>query len=424
MRPDPAPRSDALLSRLQPFGMRFGLERTRRLLGLLGDPHLDRPAVLIAGTNGKGSTASLLAHIAQAGGYRCGLYTSPHLESVTERVTLDLAPVSDRQLAEALERVIQTSVRETGEPPTSFEAMTIAAFLIFRDQQVDLSILEVGLGGRLDATNVCEPTLSVITSISFDHEAFLGDSLADIAREKAGIMRRDVTTLAWPDDPEIASVLHQAADAEGARLRDAGSVRLETTTRPHAIPRGFRLLTENGTYELRLHLPGSHQQRNAALAVMAAEALAAAGWPALDAAAIEAGVAACRWPGRLEWIETNQRRVLLDVAHNRAGVEALASYLTHLEKRPDLVFGALADKTLDASLPRLADAVDRVFLTRPASERAADPERWLPYFPQRSTVIEPEAIRAVERALEASRGPLVVCGSTYLVGEIRSWLAR
>ncbi len=405
--------------------MRLGLDRTRRLLEDLDSPHLAVPVVLVAGTNGKGSTAALLANITQAAGYRTGLYTSPHLTSVTERVAVNQQSITDRRLACYLERSLEAAENLGCEPPTYFEALTVAAFLYFRDQRVDLAIMEVGLGGRLDATNVSEPILSIITSISLDHEEHLGNTVEAIAREKCGIMRRDVPTIAWPETAELTGLLRQTAINKGAVLKLAFPSDSSTTESGDAGYQHVQLQTHHQTYTLELHLPGNHQLRNTNLAVLAAEMLSTTGWPAVDTRAITTGVATCRWPGRLEWIKLGDgRRVLLDVAHNSAGIEALTRYLAQLSDRPNLLFGALAEKTIDSVLLRLADAVDQVVLTRPRNPRSAPPTRWHPLFASRPTTLETDPTLALERALELTEKTLLVCGSTYLVGEVKRLLAQ
>ena len=420
-----ARRSDALLSRLEFFGMRLGLDRIRQLLHALGDPHLASPIVLVAGTNGKGSTAALLSSMSRAAGYRTGLYTSPHLHSVTERFAVDGRAISDRRLAGYLELSFEQARARDGELPTYFEALTVAALLYFRDLGVDIAIMEVGLGGRLDATNVCEPQLSLVTSIGLDHEAHLGDTVESIAREKSGILRRGRPAVALAGTPEVARVLEECAQRVGAELELADRLEVSTSTPHAACPQRARLQTPRGAYDLELHLPGRHQLRNLAVAVRAAEILADSAWPALDANAIASGVASCRWPGRLEWIALpNGRRVLLDAAHNAAGMEALLSFLDHTGERPDLLFGALAEKSIDPLVTRLAASVQEIVLTRPSSGRAADPDRWLPLFANRTVRVENDPQRALKRALAISQRTLLVCGSIYLIGEIRSLLLQ
>lgn len=421
----PAPSSEALLSRLELFGMRLGLDRIRRLLAAFGDPHLAVPVVLVGGTNGKGSTAALLAAMGRAAGCRTGLYTSPHLESVTERLTVDGCEIDDSRLAGYLQAAVERAGDLGEEPPTYFEALTVAAFLWFRDRETDLSVLEVGLGGRFDATNVSEPVLSLITSIDFDHEAHLGDSLASIAFEKSGILRRDRPAVAWAGSPEVARVLRERAFETGALLELADPLRIRASTAAGACPQRARLRTARGAYALELHLPGRHQLRNLTVAVRAAERLAESGWAAMGEAAITAGTAACRWPGRLEWITLDDdRRVLLDAAHNAAGIEALLGFLDRSGERPDLLFGALAEKSIDVQLKQLATRVHSVVLTRPASRRSADPEHWAPYFGGLSVRFEADLERALHTALAGCESCLLVCGSIYLIGRVRSLLLQ
>ncbi len=418
-----ATRSERLLGRLKMFGMRLGLERVRRLLAVLGDPHLAVPVVLIAGTNGKGSTASLLAAICRAA-YRTGLYTSPHLESVTERLQVDGAPIDDRQLADYVQRGLDAAGELGCEPPTYFEALTIAAFLHFRDTEVDLAIMEVGLGGRLDATNVAMPELSIITSIGLDHEQHLGETRESVALEKAGILRSDRPALAWADDADARRVLSERATATGTDLAFADPAAVTASTPATAHPQRVRLRTSRACYDLELSLPGRHQLANLSLAVHAAESLSRRGWPALDGAAITHGTASCRWPGRLEWIDLGDgRRVLLDAAHNAAGLEALIDYVGELDERPDLLFGALAEKSIDGVLPRLAATVGRVVLTRAPADRSSEPERWSRYF-SGPIHVQADPRRALDDALAACDGTLLVCGSLFLVGRIRGLLGR
>ncbi len=419
----PASRSETLLGRLEHFGMRLGLGRARRLLAALGDPHLAVPAVLVAGTNGKGSTASLLAAICRAAGYRTALFTSPHLESVTERLSVGGSSIVDRRLASLLEQSL-AAAREIGsEPPTTFEALTLAAFLYFRDAGADLSILEVGLGGRLDATNVIEPELSIITSISLDHEQYLGDTLAAVAREKSGILRPDRPAVIWAADSNVRRALSERAEEVGSDPLFVDASGIEASTLETACPQRLRLRTCRRAYDLELFLAGEHQLGNLSLAVHAAELLRDRGWRSLDDDAITRGTASCRWPGRLERVALDDgRSVLLDAAHNAAGLDALVSYLDAMDGRPDLLFGALAEKTIDGVLPRLAARVGRVVLTRPPEDRAAPPERWSPHFEGRPTRLEADLERALDSALAVSRGTLLVCGSIYLVGRVRALL--
>jgi dihydrofolate synthase / folylpolyglutamate synthase len=423
----PAVDPNAVLSRLEGLGIKLGLERARDLLVRMGEPQRGLPCVLVAGTNGKGSTSSLLAAMARAAGIRTGLYTSPHLESVEERLRIDGRAIASGRLGAILEDLVALAERETGSPPTYFEAVTLAAFRWFADERVDLAVLEVGLGGRLDATNLVDPILSLITSIGFDHREFLGDTLAAIAREKAGILRSGRPALAWIEDAEPAESVQTVAHEIGADLRFASrEVRIEAAEPRGWEGQGIRLATPTRHYDLAMALLGDHQAKNLGLAVRAAEALAGLGFDRLDAQAITAGAAACRWPGRLEPVALpDGRHVLLDAAHNPDGAEVLARFLSRLAKPFDLLFGVLADKDYGEMLPPLAARARRVVLTRPASPRAKDPAELLPLLGGREGVlVEPDPDRALDRALGLGGEVLVACGSIFLVGEVRKALRQ
>ncbi|HKI03984.1 MAG TPA: folylpolyglutamate synthase/dihydrofolate synthase family protein [Thermoanaerobaculia bacterium] len=424
--PDVAP--DSILSRLEGLGIKLGLERAGALLAALGEPQRRFPSVLVAGTNGKGSTSALLAAMARAAGYRTGLYTSPHLESVEERLRIDGRPIEPGRFAGLLTGLVELAERETGSPPTYFEAVTLAAFVWFAEEQVDLVVVEVGLGGRLDATNLADPILSLITPIGFDHQEYLGNTLASIAREKAGILRPGRPALVWIEEPEAAESVRQAAAGIGADLHFASEeVAVEGIEFEGWTGQRVRLATPLRRYDLQLALLGDHQAKNLGLAVRAAEALGDLGFERIDAQAIAEGAAACRWPGRLESIELpDGRRVLLDAAHNPAGAAVLAEFLDRLDRPVDLLFGVLADKDYEEMIGLLAPRASRVVLTTPASPRAKAPEELAALFGE-NAIVEPDPARALERALAlggpgAGEGLLVVCGSIFLVGEIRKLL--
>lgn len=416
---------ESILSRLEALGIKLGLERSRALLAAMGDPQRRFPSVLIAGTNGKGSTSALLASMAQAAGYRTGLYTSPHLERVEERLRIGGRTIESGQFAELLADLIALAERETGSPPTYFEAVTLAAFRWFAEEAVDLAVVEVGLGGRLDATNLCDPVLSLITPIGFDHREFLGDTLAAIAREKAGILRSDRPALVWIEDAEPAESVTTVAAEVGADLHFASDeVRIEEIAFAGWDGQRVRIATPLRRYDLRLALLGAHQAKNLGLAVRAAEILTDVGFSKLSPEAIAQGAAACRWPGRLEPIEIpGGRRALLDAAHNTSGAAVLAQFLDRLSQPVDLLFGVLADKDYTDMLALLAPRGRHIVLTTPASPRAKDPaELALLLGDREGVLVEPDPTRALERALALGGEVLVVCGSIYLVGEIRKRL--
>jgi dihydrofolate synthase / folylpolyglutamate synthase len=418
---DPGP----ILSRLEALGIRLGLERVRGLLAALGDPQLRFPAVLVAGTNGKGSTSALVDAMARAAGYRAGLYTSPHLETVEERIRLDGRTIGAGRLGELLAETVAVAERETGSPPTYFEALTVAAFRWFAESQVDLAVVEVGMGGRLDATNTCEPALSVITPIAFDHREMLGDTLAAIAREKAGILRPGRPALAWIEDAEPAEAIRKAAAELGTPLRFASDeVAVEAIEPMGWSGQRVRLSTPLRRYDLHLALLGDHQARNLGLAARVAEVLSGLGFDRLDARSIAAGAAACRWPGRLEVVDLpDGRRALLDAAHNESGAAALAAFLARVGQPVDLLFGALADKDVREMLSLLAPRARNLVLTTPPSPRAKNPADLAALLSGRSNVlVEPDPSRALDRALGLGGETLVACGSIFLTGESRKGL--
>lgn len=426
MPADASTHLERLLDGLEHFGVKLGLERTRRVLAELGSPEAELPAVLVAGTNGKGSVSAWLASIVTAAGYRSGLFTSPHLEKVEERLRIDGRAVSTETLAKWVERVVTASQGGDDDPVTYFEALTAAALGWFADRAVDLAVLEVGLGGRLDATNVAEPLLSVITPIAFDHQRQLGSTLGEIAAEKGGILRAGRPAIASTDQPDVRRALVSIAAGMGSRLEVVhghGGV-LSHRDRPGGA-QTVTLRTDRHTYRLESRLGGRHQLDNLELAVRAAERLSEVGLPDIDRRAIEEGVAACRWPGRLEWIALGGagggRQVLLDAAHNPAGLLALGAYLGTLGRPFSLVFGMLREKVDPHVVGELWKAAERVVVTRPSSERALAPAELVAEVGIEPDLAVAEPRRACERALAADN-LVVVCGSIYLAGEVRTWL--
>lgn len=408
----------------------------RALLGALGSPQDGLPAVLVAGTNGKGSTAALLASMAEAAGYRVGLYTSPHLETAEERLRQNSEPIARADLVELLEEVVATAETEHLPMPTVFEAWTAAAFLAFHWQGVDLAVLEAGLGGARDATNTSRPLLSILTSVDRDHLDVLGPTLADVARDKAGVARRGRPMVVGDDLPAAAAaVLRQRIAEIGARPVFADEAVRDLASEPRDDGQVVRFATARRRYTLELSLNGEHQARNLALAVLAAEELEALGWTRLDAAAIARGATRCRWPGRLEWLpgdavsETvSGRPILLDAAHNAAGAQVLERYLArYLEAHDeafDLLFGVLGDKDAAAMLEILTPRFRRILLTAPPDRRSWDPAAFAAGFSGRPLDVEADLDAALARVLGPETTPLVVCGSLRLVGAVRARLRR
>ena len=394
----------AWLEALGPQRIRPGLGRTRALLDSFGSPDRAVRSVLVGGTNGKGSTAAALSAILTAAGVRTGLYTSPHLVRVTERIRIDDADVPEGLLDDALALV--AAVAGPGERgPTYFEALTVAALELFRRARVEVALLEVGIGGRLDATNAVEPEISIVTNVGRDHLEILGPTLADVAREKAGIFRRRQPALVGAEGTaaDLKAVLHAEAARLGARLVEVP---------PSAL--------WGGTFPL----PGVHQQQNAALAVAASRALAP-----LNDAAIAAGLSKTRWRGRLERLTRPGRRpLLLDGAHNPDGAEALGRWLDAegLSGRIDLLFGALSDKDLAGTAGPLFARARRIVLTAPPSPRATPPEALKARLGAAGVETAPSALAALERLDADAPGdaPVLVAGSLYLVGEVLRLLER
>jgi dihydrofolate synthase/folylpolyglutamate synthase len=415
----------SVLSRLEALGVKLGLERPRALLAAMGDPQRRFPAVLVAGTNGKGSTSALLAAIVQAAGYRTGLYTSPHLETVEEVLRIDGRAIESDRFGCLLAELVEFAERGNGDLPTSFEAMTLAAFRWFAEERVDLAVVEVGMGGGRDVTNLCDPILSVITPIGFDHMEHLGGTLAAIAREKAGILRPGRPAVVWIEEPEAAESVREAAAEIGADLRFASTeVEIEELVFQGWDGQRVRLATPVRCYDLHLALLGDHQAKNLGLAARAAELLAGLGFERVGPREIAEGAATVRWPGRLEPIELpDGRHVLLDAAHNPDGAEALARFLDHLGRPVDLLFGVLGDKDYAAMLGALAPRARNIVLTTPLSPRAKPPQELAEFLGERGEVfVEPGPRQALERALALGGEVLVTCGSIFLIGEIRKGL--
>jgi dihydrofolate synthase/folylpolyglutamate synthase len=418
--PDP----DEILEPLEGWGVRLELNRVERLLEHLGSPQESYATVLIAGTNGKGSTAALLASMIVSAGYRTGLFTSPHLEGVEERMRVDGRAVGRRELAELLREILDRADAGGLEPPTYFEALTVAACTWFARSNVEIAVVEVGMGGRLDATNTCSPVLSLVSEIGLDHVKPLGDTLGLIAREKAGIFRSGSVAISAASESEAREALREHALEIGAEFQEVDDLVERASVEDCGTSQLVRVKTTTHGYDLELGLVGAHQVRNLLLALAAAEQLALVGWPALDRRAIELGVRNCLWPGRLERLELpNGKIVWLDVAHNPQGAESLASFLAGHLPHYDLLLGSLEDKDARRVFAAVAPRAERIVLTRPPSGRALDPQLLAGWLSSRQSVVEPDPEAALETAIGGDR-PLVVCGSLYLVGWVRQALRR
>jgi dihydrofolate synthase/folylpolyglutamate synthase len=408
---------------------KFSLDQVRILLDALGNPQRAFRSVLIAGTNGKGSTAATLESILRSAGLSTGLYTSPHLERVNERIRVSGLEISDADFARLYFRVhaaAEALVVEGRLPtiPSFFELLTALGFTYFAEQNIQLAVLEVGMGGRLDATNIVEPLLSIVTDIALDHQQWLGETIAQIAREKAGILRPGGTLITLPQHPEANQVLGEVATELGVRGVSASAFMPPPNLAPMAA---FTLEALGSPIRIAPALAGFHQQRNLALALAAAVELAQHHAVPITPAAIEQGVRQVCWPGRLEAFQSaeNKKIWMLDVAHNPAGAWALRSGLgaQGAELRPQtLVFSCLSDKPAEEMARILFSLFDHVILPPIASPRATPLEQLLAA--AASTGTPAEAADSVAHALDHAealtpQGRIVVAGSVYLVGEAR-----
>jgi dihydrofolate synthase/folylpolyglutamate synthase len=411
------------LDGLSPRGMKLGLESIAEILRRLGHPERSRPHVLIGGTNGKGSTAATLSAILRAAGVKAGLHTSPHLIDVTERVRVGDEDVTEGALGGALEDVFAAAGERPAVPLTYFEAITAAAEKVFERSGCGAAVVEVGLGGRLDATNASDPILSAVTSIDLDHVADLGPTRSAIAREKAGIFRRGRPALCAVPDPEARAVLQAEAGRTGAVFVDVAAETHVRARREGPFGQSFVLETPEGSHALESPLRGAHQASNIAVAVSAAERLRPA-FPSLTPQAIAAGVARTRWPGRLELFRCGSRNVWLDGCHNAEGARALAQFLSDRATPFDLLFGVMRDKDAAAIAGALFPLARRIVLAAPEIERAASARELQECLGALARDVECAGTVAggLDAILRGDGGDVVVAGSLYLVGEVRKRL--
>jgi dihydrofolate synthase/folylpolyglutamate synthase len=411
---------------LEHFGIKFGLANIRTLCGALGNPQTAFPSVLIAGTNGKGSVSAMVGQGLRSAGLDVGRYTSPHLVRLEERFAINGAPVETASLVELADEMRQLvddliSTRVLEAPPTFFEVTTAIAFELFRRRKVDFAVLEVGLGGKFDSTNLVEPTAAAITSIAFDHEQYLGHTLGAIAAEKAGVVRRGIPVVVGPLGEEPHQVITSACAAAGAHLVDAcAGVELESDT--HEGRATVRLKTPACSYgQIHLALRGAHQISNAIVAVRLLEELGPQ--TGVRHADIVSALQDVQWPGRLQLLEgPDGRRVLLDAAHNPAGAATLADYLAREFPAPmPLVFASMRDKDAAAMLGPLLPLASALVLTEPSISRARPAEELASIAravsPACPVEIVSKPIDALKRAW--THAPLVTAaGSIFLIGEL------
>jgi dihydrofolate synthase/folylpolyglutamate synthase len=411
---------------LERLGMKFGLENIAALCEALDHPERAFRSIVVAGTNGKGSVTVMVETALRSADHRAARYTSPHLTRLEERFVIDGREVEPGDLRDAVRSVqaaVESLIRSGAieAPPTFFECATAAAFELFRRARVELAVLEVGLGGRLDATNVVTPIATAITSIDFDHQAQLGNTIESIAREKAGIIKAGIPIVCGPLPEAADAVVRGICDARGApMIRASESVRI--------LPRGHETAVDVRT-ELRrldnvtLALHGRHQRDNAAVAVALLDELARQGI-ALTDSAVRAGLTRAEWPARLERFVRGDVEILLDAAHNPAGARALASHLQEIGwSRITLLFGAMLDKDITRMLESLAPLCESIVCTTAPSPRALSAAELAavarPLARTVEAIADPGA--ALERAVGMGR-PVVAAGSIFLIGPLRDIL--
>ncbi|MEG4338852.1 folylpolyglutamate synthase/dihydrofolate synthase family protein [Microcoleus sp. D3_18_C2] len=409
--------AESILQSYQHFGVHLGLERIHQLLQKLDNPHQQVPIIHIAGTNGKGSVCAYLSSVLTEAGYRVGRYTSPHLIDWTERICINQKPISPTELQQCLERVVAATENNT-ETPTQFEIITAAAWLYFAEQKTDIAVIETGLGGRLDATNVCEtPLASVITSISLDHWQILGPTVADIAGEKAGILKAKCPAVIG-ELPESARIVVEK------RIQELDCP--ATWVKPAIdLGQGFAeyQLNQNAVkIKYQLPLLGKIQLMNSAIAIATLQTLQNQGWQ-ISPTAIENGIAKTQWPGRLQQTTWKNRNLLIDGAHNPAAAIALREYVDRLNNHPspiNWVIGILATKDCDDILKALLKKGDRLYLVPVPDQNSSSPAELAAL----AQIICPEltfcqAFPDLTTALDAAvtgDNLTILCGSLYLVG--------
>ncbi len=406
---------------LQKFGIKFGLSRTSNLLEAFGNPHLGQRYIHIAGTNGKGSVGAMLESILMRSGLKVGFYSSPHLVSFTERFRINRAFIKQEHAASLIREL--EGVTSQKEPPTFFELTTAMALIYFFRSNIDVGIIEVGMGGRLDATNVIHPMVSVITNIGLEHREFLGDTIIEIAKEKAGIIKQGADVVTGAHQPSVIGLFDSLCKKKGAPLW-----RLGHDVRYRRLPSGlleYRGLGDRYRH-LEVGLKGRFQYRNAALALLTVEILKGKGLAVSDEA-IRLGLADLMWPGRLEQVSSDPT-IILDGAHNPSAMRSLA----HSIKRDFdfeqliLVLGVMADKDVLNILKEILPLASRAIYTRPAYHRAATPQFLMDMAKEYGKAGEvhfsiPAAIERA-RSLAGKRDLILITGSLFTIGEVKSYL--
>lgn len=422
------------LKGLTKFGINLGLSRIQELLHRLGNPHRSLSIIHIGGTNGKGSTAAMTASILRAAGYKTGMFTSPHLHSYTERFLINGRRIPRTQLAQLITEIrphLDNMTAGGFEQPTEFEVSTALALLYFAREKTDYVVLEVGLGGAIDSTNVVTPLVSVITNVTLDHMDYLGGTVEEIARVKAGIIKKGIPVVTAAEGVAL-EVIQQAAAANHSKLILVGrdvtwqSLQLQPQDNTGACQQ-FKIQGLQNHYHIQLPLLGSHQRINAATAVAAVEMIFSNGGHPAPAAAVVEGLRTVQWPGRMEILRKNPT-ILLDGAHNHAGAQALRQALLEYFPGRQFIFvlGMLADKERSKVVAELAPLAKAVIVTRSNHPRAGDWTKLAEHVKKylEDVVILEDIQKAIQLALDKAQQEDILCitGSLYMVAEARSAL--
>jgi len=419
------------LNKLHKFGIKLGLENIRDILAALENPHHSYPSILVAGTNGKGSVTAYLSSIMQSAGLKVGRYTSPHLSSFTERININGNDVDRMQAARILNYVLDKAdkiglIGKTSRSLTYFEAATAGALLYFAEEEIDLAVLEVGMGGRFDATNICDPVLSLITVVEMDHMQYLGNTLEEIAFEKAGIFRAGIPAIVEKSTFISNKVLKDQANKVGADAWFMDKQIKVISNRDDNLE--FDLIAPIGELKnLKPGLFGDFQIRNAAIAAAAAMRINSMGNIKIPDVAIREGLAAAKWPGRFE-ILIGTPAIILDGGHNPHAVQAFSDSLKRYfkDKKSVGVIGIMADKEVVGMVKIFANLFKKVFAAAPNVERSLDPNILAEYF--RNERVDAVSCDSISSAIDSAikevgpNGLVVVAGSLYLVGEARIYL--
>ncbi|MDT8716548.1 bifunctional folylpolyglutamate synthase/dihydrofolate synthase [Clostridium sp. 19966] len=415
----------AYITETTKFGSNLGLERTYKILEFLGNPQDKIKCIHIAGTNGKGSTSAMINQILIENGYKVGLYISPYIECFEERMQINNVNIPKNRLCEVVEKVseaVKKVVAAGYDHPTEFEIITCAMFLYFYEEKVDFGVIEVGLGGRLDSTNVITPILSVITSISYDHMNILGNTLAEIAYEKAGIIKEKIPVISYPQQEEALEVIQKVCAERNAKLtivfQNSGEfIRIED------YKQIIEINTKVQSYEIKLPLLGIHQINNCSVVISAIEALISLGYN-INVDSMKSALLKVKWKCRMEVLGTKPT-VLVDGAHNIDGIsklsESIGKYFSY--KKMYLIIGILADKQVDEMLRTITPMASRVFAVTPHSDRAEEADALKDRIVSINTNVEAfmNYEEAYKEALQCCEKEdlLVICGSLYMVGDMR-----